>query len=78
MSRDFVFQALRAVVSSDEGARYELLLSHDGEDTSLGPLHEYAARGVLACLGFAGVDIDGCIERAPVTHPAPKAFSSLA
>ena len=69
MSRHFVFQALRAVESSDDGTRYELLLADDGQDTTLGPLREYAARGALAGLGFAAVDIDGWIDRAPVSGP---------
>jgi hypothetical protein len=69
MSRHFVFQALRAIVSSDEGTRYELLLADEGQDTSLGPLREYAARGALACLGFTAADIDGWIDRAPVKVP---------
>jgi hypothetical protein len=60
------FRALRAVVSADESARYELLFADEGQDTTIGPLREFAARGALAGLGFAGIDIDAWIEQAPL------------
>lgn len=66
VSHTRTFRALRTVVSADESARYELLLADEGQDTTIGPLCEYAARGALAGLGFSGVDIDAWIEQAPV------------
>ena len=78
MSRHFVFQALRAVMSSEDCAHYELLLADEGQDTSLGPLREYAARGALARLGFTAADIDGWIDRAPVSDPEPSVLSAPA
>ena len=64
MTHTPAFRALRALSSGEAPARYELLLVEEGRDTTVGPLREYAARGALACLGFAGVDIDAWIEGA--------------
>ena len=43
---------------------YVLCFATNGPDARLGPLAEYAVRGELARLGFAGADIDVQIEHA--------------